>query len=361
MDYLDAWNYLCEEHQKGINKLEAAIQRDWENYFADPELFGYSKSKKDINPQVKLILGSTEREIPDILISRDAKKIFLVELKTYSTEKEEEIEKQLLSYLTHVDVHLSVGIIACKNLYIYCYDFVQNAKVMLEIPFEKDNENGIKFMELFCKQNFDEKKIQDFILAIHLSAQHISEIKEAISSELIVDLLKKHFLEKFSEEEIEKALRDTEINVERKEKTYHIDKQVGLDIGKPKDGKKTVTIKGVVLPIYRRGGSSVQDFVKETLKTLFSHNLLPIEELKRMQDLGYCSQIFDLKYPILQKEWNKCLYKSEKTGKIHPRYWGSDSSKKIGGFYICSQWWKGNFPKYDEKIAAWLCSLENDL
>ena len=361
MNYNEAWNFLVIEYCSGKNKPEIEIQKKWEDYFAETELFGYSKIKNDIIPHPSLIIGSNKREIPDILLCRNNEKLFIAELKQYTIPKSKDIEKQLLSYLTHIDIHLSIGILVCENLYIYCYDFQQNKSVFLKIPFEENNSNGIKFMELFNKQNFDEKKIQDFVLANHLSAHHILEIKEAISSELIVDLLKKHFLEKFSEEEIEKALRDIEINVGRKEKTPFVVNHIGQDISIPKDGKKSVTIKGVVLPLYRSSGSSVQDFVKETLKTLFSHNLLSMEELKRMQDLGYCSHIFGISYPVLQKEWNKCLYKSKTTGKIHSRYWGPDSSKKIGGFYICSQWWKEKFSEYDEKIAAWLCSLENSL
>lgn len=218
MNYTESWNYLCTQHRNGLNKSEAELQRDWENYFI--ELFGYSRIKNDIVPHPQLVLGSTEREIPDILLCRTGKKLFVAELKQYSIVKIEKIEKQILNYLTHTDIHLSVGILVCEKLYIYCYDFTTNAKIELEIPFEENNANGIKFMELFSKQNFDEKEIQDFVFENHLSAQNVSEIRSAISVDLIKDLLKKYFLQKYSKEDFEKAIGEFEISVNRKKPVF---------------------------------------------------------------------------------------------------------------------------------------------
>ena len=180
-------------------------------------MFGYSRIKKDIIFQPRLVLGSTEREIPDILLCRNGKKLFVAELKRYSLSKNEKFEKQLLNYLTHTDIHLSIGILICEKIYIYCYDFSANKHISLEIPFEKDNSDGIRFVELFSKQNFDKKKIQDFVVSRKLASQNIAKIKESISVTLIKNLLKEHFSKEYSENDFEKAFAEFEITVQEKQ------------------------------------------------------------------------------------------------------------------------------------------------
>jgi hypothetical protein len=234
MNYTETWNFLCTEHQAKYDKSEAEIQHDWENYFAETELFGYSRIKNDIVSHPQLVLGSTEREIPDILLCKNGEKLFVSELKQYSIAKTDKIEKQLLNYLTHTDIHLSIGILVCEKLYIYCYDFNANSKIEFEIPFEENNANGIKFMELFNKKNFDEKKIQDFVFQNHLSTQNVSEIKSDISVDLIKDLLKEHFLEKYSQEDFEKAIEKFEISVSEK---ININKTIENNISALSDKK----------------------------------------------------------------------------------------------------------------------------
>ena len=99
----------------------------------------------------------------------------------------------------------------------------------------------------------------------------------------------------------------------------------------------------------------MQDFVKETLRKLFTNGILSNAEINRLQDTDYSKQTFGIQYPLLQKEWKDCL---DGTGKA--RYWGDSPTKKIGGFYVCSQWWKQSFTIYDTKIAEWLKTLEKE-
>ena len=77
MNYNEAWNFLVIEYCGGKNKPEIEIQKKWEDYFAETELFGYSKIKNDIIPHPSLIIGSNKREIPDILLCRNNGRIDL--------------------------------------------------------------------------------------------------------------------------------------------------------------------------------------------------------------------------------------------------------------------------------------------
>ena len=74
---------------------------------------------------------------------------------------------------------MNLGVVVCDKLYLYDYDFTQkeNAYAEVEIPFEENNEDGAKFVELFSKDNFDKQKISDFIRSKSNSKDVIAKIK----------------------------------------------------------------------------------------------------------------------------------------------------------------------------------------
>ena len=117
------------------------------------------------------------------------------------------------------------------------------------------------------------------------------------------------------------------------------------------DGKKTVVLNGVTIPIYRGDHQSVQDFVKQTLNILFGNNLLSFNEISLLQDAGYCKNTFSLSFSLLEKDSSRLFPDG------HRRYW-AEKTFKIDEFYVCSQWHKKKFDTYDRKIASWLTSLE---
>lgn len=158
-----SWNYIVQQYNKNRTALESSVQSDWENYFADSELFGYSRIQGDVDSHRKLHIGSSDREIPDIILRKNNKDLFIVELKQYSLSKNADFEKQLLNYMAHTDLRLSVGVLICNKIYLYFYNVAENSKISLEIPFLQDNPEGIKFVELFSKENFDVEKIKQFI------------------------------------------------------------------------------------------------------------------------------------------------------------------------------------------------------
>lgn len=87
---------------------------------------------------------------------------------------------------------------------MYFYDFAQNKKEVLQIPFEKDNSDGIKFVELFSKGNFDSEKIHAFIEERNSEQKDILKVKEEISSpDFVRNLLKNYFAEKGLEKEFD--------------------------------------------------------------------------------------------------------------------------------------------------------------
>ena len=158
----EIWNYLVDHYNGNFWANEEIIQRDWESFFADADLFRYSKIKGEVDSHRTLQIGSYERVIPDIILKKGGNDLFVVELKKYSLHFSKEREAQLFSYLKLL--HISIGVLVCDKIYIYAYDFeTSEQENKLEIPFEKDNTDGVAFVDLFCKDEFSKDKIFEYI------------------------------------------------------------------------------------------------------------------------------------------------------------------------------------------------------
>ena len=94
----EKWNFLVKQHLDFSNCKECEIQERWEKYFS--EIFEFKTILNEIDSQRVLHIGSSDREIPDIILKRDGKDLFIVELKRYSYSRTEDFEKQLLNYMS---------------------------------------------------------------------------------------------------------------------------------------------------------------------------------------------------------------------------------------------------------------------
>lgn len=212
MNYSDIWNKIVDEYNKNKNKKEELVQRTWEMLFK----FSFNYSDGEIDPQKSVKMGSTSKKA-DIVIKKDNIDIFIIELKRHTLHDGQE---QLFSYLNQLKIDL--GVLVCDNLYIYDYDFTtQNKFTMIEIPFEHDNPNGVKFVELFTKDNFDKQAIKNFINEINEKHAAITKIQNELSQGLIIELLKKHFIEtmEISENEVKNVLQDYNISITKNTNT----------------------------------------------------------------------------------------------------------------------------------------------
>ena len=209
----ETWNYLVDHYNRNIWANEDVIQRDWESFFADAELFKYSRIKGEVDSHRTLQIGSYKRVIPDIILRKNNDDLFVVELKKYSLNFSEEREAQLFSYLKLL--HISIGVLVCDKIYIYAYDFEKSEQEnKLEIPFEKDNIDGIAFVDLFSKNMFSKDKIIEYISAKKSFSANVKHIRDQIDPNLIYSALKKHFEEKYPTEEVETALKGDSFSYE---------------------------------------------------------------------------------------------------------------------------------------------------
>lgn len=343
MNYVEAWNKIVGYYEKHDTALEAMIQTVWEDCVFSA-ILNYDMT--EIDSQRAVQMGSTKKM--DIVVRKDGKDAFVAELKRHTARASDGGQAQLFSYLNQLK-SVDIGILVCNKLYIYDYDFTkqneENEKDRLEIPFERDNLDGIKFVELFSKENFNSQNIKEYIKARRKSAENKTLILEEISETLVRIVLKKYFMERFSEEDVEIALDKIDISMSIKKRQSHVHSST---ITKSYEDKE-IKIKGHTFDLYmnpQHGDMLFQDFVKRTFTDLLEWDLIPIREIEKLQQRDYSKETFDLQYALLQKDKNKCV---DATGK--QRYW----TKKIGTFYICSQWWKEKVdPVYANKFAEWL-------
>lgn len=214
MTTTEKWNEICDYFESHKHSAETVIQSLWEKLFA--EIFGYSSLKNEIDTHRKLQLGSTERLIPDIIIKNTTEDLLVVELKQENLPIATAPRNQLFSYLKQLRVDL--GILICNQICIFDYDYNKPdaEQAFVIIDFEKDNPRGIKFIELFSKENFDKDAVKDFIGKYSSAEKNISAIKQELNADLLKNLVTKYFSEKYSAEETADALKDYTFEVNKK-------------------------------------------------------------------------------------------------------------------------------------------------
>ena len=159
MNSKETWNFIVKQYREYFIKPEATIQALWESYCS--EFLGYSKLFDEYCSQLQIRVGTVVKAIPDIVLKKDGNLIFDIELKKYNLDFSQDMEAQIKSYLALL--HLSVGMIVCKDIYLCSYDYSKNDFKKVKIEFDKDNDDGIFLIELLKKENISDAEIKKFI------------------------------------------------------------------------------------------------------------------------------------------------------------------------------------------------------
>lgn len=211
MEANEKWNRIVLTHRANYNKPEKDIQKLWEAIFC--EIFEYSKLSDEIVPQMPMHIG-TGTKLADIAIKANTTDSFLVELKQHNASLGANYEEQLISYLKQT--HYSVGVLVCNKLYVYFHNHGDNKTIKTEIEFTNDNKDGIEFVELFSKNNFDKSAVENFIAQKNNSVKNINKIKQELTPKLLEELARLYFSENYSEKEIDSVLTDLDIVIKPK-------------------------------------------------------------------------------------------------------------------------------------------------
>jgi hypothetical protein len=323
----EKWNKIVELYNQHKYTREEVIQNTWENILS--ELFGYGKLFGEIDTHRSIQIGSTERAITDIIIKDKDKDLFLVEIKQQTLHTG---EKQLLSYLKLL--HIDIGILINNKITIYAYDYRKqdDEQIKHEIYYDLDSTDGELFVELFSKP-FQTEQVRDFVTRKNISNKNVQEIKELIDKEYILLLLKAELSNVYAQTEIQDALQDIEIRVNRKnhKNTSGDDKSQG--------GTTTIDPNGLKI------GQEVHNFFSDA----DNENSLSEEMTHKLCDTNYCRQNFKISRPVLKEILDLSKiddYRKDNRG--HARYYKDIFNYNGRNYILCSQWTTTQEPYFHE-------------
>lgn len=219
----EKWNEICFLLSENIrtdisesdfeqNVIQALRVLDWKEYSGDIE----------IRPSFQV--GASNRITPDFVIkSSDNRKLFVIEIKQPNIPLNSRFQQQLFSYMRQLK--LEYGILIGQGIQVF-YDgdlAKQEDPILLEtIKFTKDNEKGLKFIELFAKENYNQESLKSFTLnglkKINRREEHKNLTKKILSEsfqEKISELIKQDFLNEYDGELIESVLKELKIEIKQ--------------------------------------------------------------------------------------------------------------------------------------------------
>jgi hypothetical protein len=96
----------------------------------------------------------------------------------------------------------------------------------------------------------------------------------------------------------------------------------------------------------KQEGIKVGVLVKTTFNKLVNAHLLSDEMISLLQDEKYSKNTFDINFPFLKKViWDTSFSEQTKI-KGYNRYWKEDIIINGERFFVCSQWYERNKPRY---------------
>ena len=223
---MENWNKLCyylsEKIQSDIpeTEFEPIVEKGL-------EILGWDEYSGDFEIRPNYQLGSTKKSLrPDFVVKSNetGEKLFVVEIKRPKVPLSNQNQTQLSTYMRQFK--LEFGILIGPQIQIF-YDGElnnnENATLIENIEFKRENEKGKQFIKLFSKDKFDKQELSDFAKNSFKKINEKEtekEIKNKILSENFKEIISEIIIEKLSVEyDINLVLRVlNNINLEVKEK-----------------------------------------------------------------------------------------------------------------------------------------------
>lgn len=318
MTNMEKWNEIVETYKNLIDQRENVIQFIWEHSVCQ-NCFGFPR--ENIISQRPVQMGVSTK-FADIVLKKNDIEECVIELKQSSLTQGRD---QLFSYLIQIR-NISIGILACDKLHLYYFDYMSmdanDSRPNLEIPFEKDNPDGEKFVELFNYESFDRENVKQWILDRYSeirearmqtenSRRNIETIINALNDALVSDLLKKHFVndEGFPENDVNAALETMQVSVESR--LFEADGDIEVP----------ANFNGNTALHYYVGGHEVSSRV-------FESKLIEKKSAKRKYYYGDGQTKID--------NWNALSFNGNLSGNIHSAsYWRKRVEKRLVRVDFC--------------------------
>ena len=351
----EKWNqfvyYLREAKKNGVEEPEyhSAIE-------AQLQLLGWMRYKNEICHKPNLSIGNNGHIQPDILILKDDKKQFVIEVKRPLHKQIAKDRDQLVSYMRQLK--LKAGIYIGEHIEIF-YDQPdsENAVSVLTIPLELDNKRGARFVELFSKDRFNKEAIVQFCEDRIKELRHqesLNKIKDHLVTDAqgqISEGMKMYLMEKygntFSEGDIVGMLASL------------------IFTATPKDGHQPVAVSTPLQPAIQKKDTNAAKPKQEHDKTQYSINGSAFQGKRRF--VYKLVKLYVEQHPSATFAELEQVFKPELQGSygvirtidhIHEkgveefRYLmkANEVLRSADGvtFAVCSQWGIGNTPRVVE-------------
>ena len=350
----EKWNqfvyYLCEAKKNGVEEPEYHSTIE-----AQLQLLGWMRYKNEICHKPNLSIGNSGHIQPDILIQKDDKKQFVIEVKRPLHTQIAKDRDQLVSYMRQLK--LKAGIYIGEHIEIF-YDQPdsENAVSVLSIPLELDNKRGARFVELFSKDRFSKETIVQFCEDRIKEMRHqesLNKIKDHLITDAqgqITEGMKMYLMEKygntFSESDIVGMLASLKFTATPKDGQQPVVVTTPVATSQKKDSDATQSKQSHDKTQYSINGGLFQNkrrFVHHLVKMYVeehpSATFADLEKTFPSTLQGSYGVIRTTDY-IREKRIEEYRYLMKDSELLH-------SSDGIT-FAVCSQWGIGNTPRVVE-------------
>lgn len=220
----EKWNEICfllsenikadiSENDFELNVIQALRVLDWKEYSGDLQI------------RPSFAIGASNRIIPDIIVnSVEKRNLFVIEIKQPSIPLNTKFQQQLFSYMRQLKLQYGVLIGQVIQIF-YDGDLTEyDDPILLEtIDFEKDSQKGIKFVELFNKENFTYDALNNFTKNILKSINRKNEQKVLLNKIIspdyelkILELIKQDLQKEYDSEIIDNVLQGLALKIATK-------------------------------------------------------------------------------------------------------------------------------------------------
>lgn len=216
----EKWNEICFLLSENIK--ETISETDFEQKVIQAlRVLNWKEYLGEIEVRPSLHIGAVNRIAPDILIKKEEKKAFVIEIKRPDLQFNPVFQQQLFSYMRQLK--LDYGLLIGQAIQIFYDGALKNQEdpVLLEtIRFIPNDEKGVNFVKLFSKDTFDEEALEKFTLTALDKFNRIEDykkLKETILSaefrKRISEMIKQDFLNDYDGELIDSVMGDLEVEI----------------------------------------------------------------------------------------------------------------------------------------------------
>ena len=212
----EKWNMMVRYHSGNRKPAKWRMQNFWEATL--PLILDYSPSRGDVDVKPNLTVAR-KIIIPSIIIKAGGKGLFVVEIKRHNKPLDKGRQAQMLDCLKASQI--STGVLICSKLYLFAYDYTKSDDELnvAEIEFRQSNPDGIRFVEMFSRNTFDEADIKAFVSKRHEFKRNIEQIKTELNADLAITLFRDHFTKNYGSAEFDQAIEELNIEITPRQKT----------------------------------------------------------------------------------------------------------------------------------------------